>query len=400
MKTPKNKHMHFEDRLRIQEMLDRNCSFTEIAKAIGKSRTTVSREVVNHRFFRQATVKSHQDCELLDTAPYVCNGCEKRAHCRRNRYLYEASIAENEYKHTLVETRSTLQITKEQIADINQTIAPLMVEQHHSVNQLYANHKDLLPFSKVTFYRYIDMGLFNIKNIDLQHKVRFRVKKQYDTSRVKTDPKKKLDRFYTDFQDYMELHPDASVVEMDTVIGTAGGKGGKCFLTLYFRSCKFMLIILLPYKRAQYVNSVFDGLKNDIEDSTYRRLFEVILTDNGTEFSDPDRIESDPLDASAEKMSRLFYCNPNCSWQKGGIEKNHEYIRYVLPKGTSFAGLTQEDCNLLASHINSVPRVSLNNATPYDLALSLLGKDVLDKFNIRRLDADDVNLSPSLLKKH
>ena len=400
MKTPKDKHMRFEDRLRIQEMLDQDCSFTQIGKAINKSRTTVSREVLNHRYCRKATIAKNPDCDLLEKPPYVCNACEKRAICRKNRFLYEASIAENEYKHTLSESRSTLQITKEQIADINSTIAPLMIERHHSVNQMYANHKDLLPFSKVTFYRYIDLGLFNVRNIDLARKVRFKVKKEYDTSRTKTDPKIKLDRFYTDFQTYMELHPDASVVEMDTVIGTAGGKGGKCFLTLFFRSCKLMLIRLLPYKKAQYVNAEFDRLKSILGDSEYRRLFTVILTDNGTEFSEPTRIESDPLNASSEKMSSLFYCDPNCSWQKGSIEKNHEYIRYILPKGTSFAGLTQQDCDLLASHINSTPRLSLNNSTPYDIALSLLGKEVLDKLGITRIETDDVNLSPALLKKN
>lgn len=400
MKTPKDKHMRFEDRLRIQEMLDNDCSFTQIGKAINKDRTTVSREVINHRYCRKATTDKNPDCELLEKAPYVCNACDKRAICRKNRFIYEASIAENEYKHTLSETRSILQISKDQISDINQMISPLMIEQHHSVNQLYANHKELLPFSKVTFYRYIDLVLFNVRNIDLQRKVRFKVKKEYDTSRVKTDPKIKLDRFYTDFQDYTELHPDASVVEMDTVIGTAGGKGGKCFLTLFFRSCKLMLIRLLPYKKAQYVNAAFDDLKSTLGDSTYRRFFAAILTDNGTEFSDPDRIESDPLNSAAEKMSHLFYCDPNCSWQKGSIEKNHEYIRYILPKGTSFAGLTQDDCDLLASHINYVPRLSLNNSTPYDLALSLLGKEVLDKLNIRRIEPDDVILSPALLKKH
>ena len=201
MKTPKDKHMRFEDRLRIQEMLDNNCSFTQIGKAINKDRTTVSREIINHRYCRKATIEKNPNCELLEKAPYVCNACEKRSICRKNRFIYEASIAENEYKHTLTETRSILQISKEQISDINEMIAPLMIEQHHSVNQLYANHKELLPFSKVTFYRYIDLGLFNVRNFDLQRKVLFKVKKEYDTSRVKTDPKIKLNRFYTDFQD-------------------------------------------------------------------------------------------------------------------------------------------------------------------------------------------------------
>ena len=126
-------------------------------------------------------------------------------------------------------------------------------------------------------------------------------------------------------------------------------------------------------------------------------MFEVILTDNGTEFSDPESIEFDFN--TGEKLINLFYCDPNCSWQKGSIEKNHEYIRYILPKGTSFAGLSQNDCDLIASHINSVPRLSLNNFSPFDSAYLFIGKSNINKFNIKKIDNDDINLSIRLLKK-
>lgn len=129
----------------------------------------------------------------------------------------------------------------------------------------------------------------------------------------------------------------------------------------------------------------------------YKKIFQVILTDNGTEFSDPESIEIDC--DTGEVVSKVFYCDPNCSWQKGMIEKNHEFIRYVLPKGTSFAGLTQEDCNILASHINSVPRVSLNNATPYEVAEIFIGKKDLERLEIKKIEYDEVDLSKKLLKK-
>ena len=193
------------------------------------------------------------------------------------------------------------------------------------------------------------------------------------------------------------MNPQASIVEMDTVIGTSGGKGGKCFLTLLFRNSNLMLIILLPYKQSKYVTKAFNMLKKCLGIDEYKRIFQVILTDNGTEFSDPESIEIDY--DTGEVVSKVFYCDPNCSWQKGMIEKNHEFIRYVLPKGTSFAGLTQEDCNLLASHINSVPRVSLNNATPYEVAEIFIGKKDLERLEIKKIEYDEVDLSKKLLKK-
>lgn len=190
-----------------------------------------------------------------------------------------------------------------------------MIHKHHSVNHVFASHPELLPFSKSTFYRYVDLGLLDVKNIDLQRKVRFRVKKEYDYSREKIDHKYRLGRQYHDFQD----------------------------------------------------------LKKTLGDFEFSRLFEVILTDNGTEFSDPESIELSSI--NGERLSYVFFCDSNASWQKGSIEKNHEYIRYVLPKGTSFAGLTQVDCNLLASHINSVPRKSLNNQSPFEAGQGFIGLD-------------------------
>lgn len=233
-------------------------------------------------------------------------------------------------KKTLIKERSHIKVTKDNIVAINEIVSPLMTHKHHSVNQVYIEHPEILPFSKSTFYKYIDLGILNVRNIDLPRKVKFRVKKEYDYTREKTDPKIKIGRFYTDFKDYIEYNPNTSIVEMDTVIGTSGGKGGKCFLTLLFRQFNFMLIYLLPYKQSKYVTEIFQNLKANLGNNEFKRLFKVILTDNGTEFSDPESIEIDFN--TGEKLVSLFYCDPNCSWQKGSIEKNHEYIRYILPK--------------------------------------------------------------------
>lgn len=243
--------------------------------------------------------------------------------------------------------RSHLRITKPQIAAINDVIAPLIVHKHHSINHVYIAHPEVLPMSKSTFYKYVDLGLFNIKNVDLPRKVRFKVHKEYGDRRERKtarDKEIKIGRFYRDFQDYMELNPPCSIVEMDTVIGTAGGKGGKCFLTLLFRSFNLMLIRVLIYKRTEYVTKVFQEIKELLGDEEFKRLFEVILTGNSTEFSDPESIEI--ATKIGERLSKVFFCVPNSSWQKGCIEKNHKYIRYVLPKGTSFAGISQENASV------------------------------------------------------
>lgn len=396
MSTPKYKHLSFEDRCVIQEFLNLGYNFTSISNRLRKDRRTISKEVFRNRFLRSKISNNSVHCPHTLKPPYVCNGCPNINTCSKVRYSYDAAVAHNNYKFNLKNLRSSLHITKDQIASINDVISPLMIYKHHSINHVYISHSDLLPFSKSTFYRYIDLGILNVRNIDLQRKVKYRINKEYDYTREKVDTSIKVGRFYSDFKDYIEFHPQASIVEMDTVIGTSGGKGGKCFLTLLFRQFNFMLIFLLPYKQSKYVTEVFLQLKNTLGSEEFSRLFEVILTDNGTEFSDPESIEIDIN--TGEKISSVFYCDPNCSWQKGSIEKNHEYIRYILPKGTSFAGLTQQDCDLLASHINSVPRISLNNQCPYDYAYKFIGKDNINKFHIFKIDNDDIDLSPRLLK--
>ena len=136
-----------------------------------------------------------------------------------------------------------------------------MIEKHHSVNQVYINHPEVLPFCKSTFYRYIDCGILAVRNIDLARKVRYKVKKEYGDSREVRNPKIRVGRFYLDFVEYMSNNPDSEVVEMDTVIGTMGGKGGKCLLTLFWRKPNIMKIILLPYKKTKYVTESFINLR-------------------------------------------------------------------------------------------------------------------------------------------
>lgn len=254
-----------------------------------------------------------------------------------------------------------------------------------------------MDISKSTLYRLIDRGYLNVINLDLPRKVKFKARKNRRREEmVGVAIERKFHRFYKDFQEYIEYNPNASIVEMDTVIGTKGGNGGKCFLTLQFRQFRLLLVFLLPYKKSQCVTDVFNSLKQELGESEFARLFEVILTDNGSEFMDPDSIEHSLV--SEDKLSHVFYCDPNASWQKGSLEKNHEYIRCVLPKGTSFAPLDQSDAELLASHINSIPRESLNKQTPYNAALGFVGKNNLDILKIRSIPNDEVNYSTNLLR--
>ena len=191
----------------------------------------------------------------------------------------------------------------------------------------------------------------------------------------------------------MEAHPDTDVVEMDTVKGSR--EKGKCLLTLLFRSCSFMIIILLPDCTQKSVIKAIDDLCETIGIRTFKKYFPVILTDNGSEFKNPWEIEKNE---AGTHRTYVFYCDPYVSNQKGRLEKNHEYIRYIIPKGRSMYKYTQEDINLMASHINSTARDSLNGASPFDLADLLLDKKIPLLTGQHKVSPDNVVLKPVLIE--
>ena len=158
---------------------------------------------------------------------------------------------------------------------------------------------------------------------------------------------------------------------MDTVMGRMGGK---VLLTFNLSFCNFIFARLLDNKTALEVIKHLYDIKNTLHqaDKDFCQLFPVILTDNGGEFARVDDIE---MDVRGE--SKLFFCDPNRSDQKGRIEKNHTLIRDILPKGTSFDNLTQEDINLVCSHVNSVKRAALNGKSAYNSLPLLMEKRFL-----------------------
>ena len=203
-----------------------------------------------------------------------------------------------------------------------------------------------------------------------------------------------INRKYDDFQKFISNHPDFNIVEMDTVEGLKDEND--CFLTLLWRKSKFMLIFKLESQTSEEVSRIFNILQTLIPYDDYKRLFEVILTDNGHEFFDVLNIEC--MHSTGEQVTKLFFCDPHMSCQKGMIEKNHEFIRYILPKGSSFKNITQEDCNLFMNNINSLCRDSLNGKSPYEAMLFLCDEYVLKSLNCYYIKPDEVILNDSLLK--
>ena len=125
-----------------------------------------------------------------------------------------------------------------------------------------------------TIYNYIDAGLLSVGNIDLPRKVRYRIRKKKKPVRV--DKQRHVGRTYDDFQEFIAANPDIAIVEMDSVEGC---KGGKVFLTIYFRNCSLMLAFIRYHNTARSVTEVFNRLYELLGHETFTMLFPVILTD-------------------------------------------------------------------------------------------------------------------------
>ena len=246
-----------------------------------------------------------------------------------------------------------------------------------------------LDVSSSTVYRHIRKGYLSIAPIDLARAVKFKERRK---SKLPSIPKEaKKGRSYEDFQNYLALNQLDSWLEMDTVLGRMGGK---VLLTFNLSFCNFIFARLLDNKTALEVTKHLYDIKNTLHqaDKDFFQLFPVILTDNGEEFARVDDIE---MDVRGE--SRLFFCDPNRSDQKDRIEKNHTLIRDILPKGTSFDNLTQEDINLVCSHVNSVKRAALNGKSAHELLAFTYGEEIPKLLGISKIPAEDVCQFATLL---
>ena len=280
---------------------------------------------------------------------------------------------------------------EDDIARINGIISPL-VKNGQSLHQIYFAHVDELMCSEKTLYNYVDAQLFDIRNIDLPRKVKYRPR--YKKPEFKVDRGCRIERSYADFQKYLGANPETTIVQMDSVIGRVGGK---CLLTIHFVESSLMLAFLRDANTSASVIEIINLLDEVLGAKTFNSLFPVILTDNGSEFSNPKEIEK--RSTIPCNRTKIFYCDPSAPYQKGACEVNHELIRRILPKGSSFDELTQQDITLMMNHINSYKRKKLNNRSPYETFSFYYGEDVLKRLGCSPVAAENIILKPKLLKK-
>ena len=431
----KQKHLTLDSRITIETKLNEGASFKSIGRFLGKDSTTISKEVKNHICFekigsygrafndcrhalsRQCSAQKicsdctsrhnrfcwtcgkcisnciiYQKyiCPKLSKPPYVCNGCTNRSKCSLEKHLYKASYAQKEYELIRSESRSGVALSENELKQLDDIVSPLL-KKGQSLHHIAIHHADELMKSERTLYSYVNNGLFSARNIDMPRTIRMRPRKG-GSKNLKVDKSCRIGRDFSCFKKYMAEHPDAAIRQIDSVEGI---KGGSVLLTIHFVEQELQLAFLRKYNDSQSVIDVFNRLYIELRADIFIDIFPVILADNGSEFSNPNAIE---LDAQGNRRTNMFYCDGSAPYQKGSCENNHEMIRRIIPKGTDIGQYTQEQIDLMMSHINSYARKKLGNKSPYEVFEFQYGKHILDVFHLKKIPADEIILSPALLK--
>lgn len=408
----KNTHLTLEDRKKIQEGLENELSRTEIAKNINKDISTVAKEIKNRRklkprnpFNNPITCTKFKECRIChgkcseyeeikctrrDRKVGVCNLCPNISKCRLDKYFYYAKQAHESYLYTLKDSREGVNLNTKEMLEIVDIIKPLL-KQGQSVYQILKNHPEIKMCSK-TLYMYIESGIFQdygINNFSLRRQVSMRKRKKLKKRKESVNYE---GRRYKDYLEFVKENPSIPTTQMDTVYNH---QDGPYIQTFIFQNTGLMIGFLHTEKTSESMASTLDNLQKTLEND-YQKLFSLLLTDRGSEFEKYELFEVN-IETGVIR-SNIFYCDPQTPSQKPHVENNHNYVRDIIPNGKSLKNLTQEDLNLMFSHINSTPRKVLNGKTPYEAFEFLYGNEILEKLNIQKIEKDMVTLQPYLLK--
>ena len=339
-------HLQWKDRLRIEKMLKEKKSKSEIARTLRVDYTTIMREIK-----RGLTVQ--RDTNLVD------------------REVYCAETAERKYQENLRAKGPDLKIGNDH--ELAEYIENKIADEGYSPQAaLYKIEEDNLSFSvtlsKWTIYKYIDAGVFlRLTNKSLP--MGGKKKQKHDKVRPARAPK----------GDSIEDRPEEVATreepfhwEMDSVLSAKEGGSKKRFLTMTERTSRADLMFLMPDGTMASVVAVLDMLEKKLGSFNFRRIFQTITVDNGSEFQDWEGMTR-AVDGEGDR-THIYYCHPYSAYERGSNENGNRMIRRKVPKGTDFTGITEEDTLQVQRWVNEYPRGILGGRCAGRVLLELAQK--------------------------
>ena len=386
-------------------MLDRNRSAREIAAELGRSPSTVTREVAAHRYVTAPRSRYGEPAPAdlsggLPQALRVAEVLQRLLAQEGLRLLEEAQGVLQRQGGRREAADAELSASRSGIGETEEGAAAKLaairdgLARGLSPQQIAATTPGL---SASTVYRWVDAGYDGMTNMELRRKVGYRPRSRQAPKRAASHSARRS------HASFLALGEDACAAawEMDTVEGSRGDSAR--LLTLLHRPSRFQLALPLPDGTCASVLAALSSLRGVLGEDGARRAFGAVLTDNGSEFAGDEGAIAALL-GERDGETRLFYCDPRQSQQKGACEKNHVEIRKLLPKGAGarFDRLTAADCALLMSQVNSEPRGALGFLTPARVLRMALGEDasaLMDAFGIEELAPGELDLTPGCIER-
>ena len=436
-------HLKLEQRVKIQEGLANRWKIRRIARYAGVSRPTVVREIKAYRYDKLewacrfggqnwcvkrdkcgvfGVCKGGKGCsakcwkckscnrycdkfvpercnEHYHKAPYVCTGCAFINVCARMHTYYDAVRADNMARREWGAARKGANITCSELDGYAKIISEGL-KKGQSLYAIHTNNRAKFDCHVRTLYNYVtDKLLPGCKRGDLQRACMIRPRRNKGKE-YRVDRECHVGRTFDKFVEYLENNEYAieHTTEMDCI---EGRRGGKVILTFFNVATYMGFGILCDHKDAFTINDAIVTLHGAFGDTFFKIIFGVLLTDRGTEFSNPTEIESlCGINADGSYKGKVFYCDAGNPTQKAGIERNNEETRRVIVKGVSLDNLTQEDVNLVFSHLNSYPRQELGGLTPWEMFRFVYTEDAVEfakGFGLREIPANEVIRTPALI---
>ncbi len=315
-------HFTLSERKYLQELLDSGKKQAEIARLLGRSRSTISREIRR-------------------------NQAKWRPHRRpSNKYWYNHWRAQNLYTtrrrdHRRTALKPGTDIWNYIVAHLNLYWSPEEIAERWVLD-----HPGCKMPCVSTIYRYIKLGLFP----KITEKSHLRRRGKRSLPRNSNYNTIQPDRIIPQWTDAIRLRLRFGDWEGDTVYG---GVGKGLLVTLVDRKSRYLRMGLLKNRNAEETRKVIEKLLAGVTVNS-------VSLDNGSEFS-----EFHELEKSLHTL--VYFAEPHKPWQRGTNENTNDLVRFFFPKGFDFRTLTDEDVQLVEDLINNRPRKCLGWKTPREV---------------------------------
>ena len=324
----KYQHLTSEERHEIEVRLKYKWSIYKIAKHLGRPYNTIKNEI------DRGTV-------------YLYHGKVARYNADKGREVYLEHRQNSRRNYRALEAVDFLKYVEKQFFDEKWSLDACV--GHAKANKKFSDKQMVCT---KTLYNYVDLGLLNIKNIDLTEKLRRSPKKK----RVREN-KRKLGNSIEQRPDEIDTREEFGHWEIDSVIGRKN-EGEPQVMTIVERKLREAIWIKIRDHSAEAIDEALAAVIDQFGDR-YNEVFKSITGDNGSEFANLSQIE--------EKGISVYFTHPYSSYEKGTNECHNRMLRRFIPKGKSINNYSADDLLYFADKINNLPRKILGYHTPEEL---------------------------------